>query len=250
MHNCKTYFIVWIVVSLMLCTSCAPDVVKHNEAGNTHFEDAAYDDALDEYRLAQVADPDQAEPYYNAANTYNRESQVDGALAQTQQALKTADPDLAAQAWYNLGNAYYDAQQWAEAIEAYKQALRFHSDDEDAKYNLELALQHQQEQQDQAQQQQQNQDSENQSSESQDSQSGESEQATPTPESESANSENQQEEQQNEAQQSSATPQAAQEMTSEQAQQLLNALLQDSETLQERLRQNYVVPGPTPDEDW
>jgi hypothetical protein len=37
-------------------------------------------------------------------------SQIDAAMAQAEQALKTANPALAAQTWYNLGNAFFDAE--------------------------------------------------------------------------------------------------------------------------------------------
>ena len=39
-------------------------------------------------------------------------------------------------------------------------------------------------------------------------------------------------------------------MSEEQAIQLLQALLSDSQTLQERLQQVHRVPGPVPEQDW
>jgi Ca-activated chloride channel family protein len=232
-----------LLVALLALSACAPAVVRHNEAGNEHFAESAYEEALSEYRLAQVDEPDLAEPYYNAANAYNRKREVEGALAQTEQALKTADPVLAAQAWYNLGNAFFDAEQWPQAIEAYKEALRLRPDDVDGKHNLELALQKLQEQQQQQQQQQ-----EQSEGDQQDQQDQEQAEATPSPEDESAASGDQ--EQQPTPQPSGAPQEEAQGMTEEQALQLLQALLGDSQTLQERLQEMYQVPGPAPAEDW
>lgn len=235
------------VAGLLLCalllSACVPEVVRHNEAGNEHFAGETYDEAIDEYRLAQVAEPDQAEPYYNAANAYNRTGQVDAALAQTDQALKTADPELAAQTWYNLGNAYFDAQQWPPAIQAYQEALRLRPGDEDAKHNLELALQKLQEQS-----KSQNQDQEDQKEQEQSEDDQGQPSPTPTPESDAASPEEQ--ETGEEQQQPAGEPQEDQQMTPEQAMQLLQALLDDSETLQERLQQIYEVPGPPPAKDW
>jgi Ca-activated chloride channel family protein len=244
-----------LILALLMSTllgACAPDVVQHNNAGNEHFATNDYDEALSEYRQAQVEEPDRAEPYYNAANAYNRQSQPDAALAQTQQALKTADPDLAARAWYNLGNAYFDAEQWPQAVTAYREALRLAPDDLDAKHNLELALQkleeqeqQEQEQQEQEQQEQEQQEQEQQEQEQEAQQGEESEgneqsqagEATPTPASPSQASETQ--------------GQPAEEgMTPEQALQLLQALVGDSETLQERLQEIYRVPQPPPEQDW
>lgn len=244
--------------------ACASKVVKQTDAGNAQFEKQDYDEALTAYRQAQVAAPDMAEPYYNAANAYNRQGQVDGALAQTEQALKTAQGVLAAQAWYNLGNAYFDAQQWDQAIESYKSALRLDPADADAKHNLELAVQQQQAQAQQSQQQQSSENQENQQAQNQENQTGQSTptpegqenqtgQSTPTPESQNET----QDSQTAEAPESEGEPTAqagAQlqegEMTPEQAVQLLQTLLSDSETLQEKLREIHQAPGVDPSEDW
>ena len=241
--------LLFLAVSLVALSSCAPAVVRHNEAGNERFAESAYEDAIAEYRLAQVAEPDLAEPYYNAANTYNRMSQIDAALTQTEQALKTADPMLAAQTWYNLGNAFFDAEQWPQAIEAYKEALRLQPGDVDTKHNLELALQRLQEQQQQQNDQQQEQDQ--QPNEEQQEQGEQNEQAgaTPTPEGGSASSTDQGEDEQA-TPQPSGEPREEQRMTEEQAIQLLQALLSDSQTLQEHLQRIHRVPGPVTGQDW
>jgi Ca-activated chloride channel family protein len=230
-------------IVLALVAGCTPDVVSHNEAGNRRFADNAFEEAIDEYRLAQVSDPDRAEPYYNAASGYNRLGDPDGASAQTQQALKTAEQELAGRAWYNLGNAFFDVEQWSQAVEAYQEALRIRPDDQDAKHNLELALQRLQEQRQQEEEQS---EEENQGEEGQ---QGQQPGATPTPVDAPKPSEGQggEEEPTPQPQVSSG---AEEGMTAEQAARLLEALLADSETLQERLQAVRPVPGPDPEQDW
>lgn len=49
-------------------------------------------------------------------------------------------PDLAADAWYNLGTARLQKHDPAGAVQALRQALRHDSHDQNAKFNLELAL--------------------------------------------------------------------------------------------------------------
>jgi tetratricopeptide (TPR) repeat protein len=91
-----------------LVSACAPAAVQHNNTGNKRYAEGAYDGAIAEYRQAQIEGPDRAEPYYNAANAYNCEGQFDAVLAHAQQALKTADAELVAHIWHNLGNAVFD----------------------------------------------------------------------------------------------------------------------------------------------
>jgi hypothetical protein len=84
----------WVVIAFcaaVLVSACAPSAVRHNRHGNVHFADGAYADAIEAYRLAQIADSEKAEPFYNAANAYNRNAQLSATLAQTQQALRTAN---------------------------------------------------------------------------------------------------------------------------------------------------------------
>jgi tetratricopeptide (TPR) repeat protein len=55
-------------------------------------------------------------------------------------AKTTKDPMLQSGANYNTGNTYMSEQQWQQAVDAYKQALRKNPQDADAKYNLSYAL--------------------------------------------------------------------------------------------------------------
>ncbi len=238
------YKLVCVMLIILFLGACAPEVVQHNNAGNERFDEQEYDAALAEYRQAQVEDPDLAAPYYNAANAYNRQAQLEAAQAQAQQALKTADPDLAARAWYNLGNAYFDAEQWPPAIAAYQEALRLAPDDLDAKHNLELALQ-KLEEQEQQEQEQQEQEQEQQEQEQQEQENQEQEQQE-----QEQQEQQEQEQQEQENQEAESAEQSPDEgMTPEQALQLLQALM-GNETLQERLQEIYLAPAPPPEQDW
>jgi tetratricopeptide (TPR) repeat protein len=62
------------------------------------------------------------------------------AVAPLEQAARSAEGDLAPDAWYNLGNARLAAGNARGAVDAYVETLRRASGREDAKRNLELAL--------------------------------------------------------------------------------------------------------------
>ncbi len=237
------------VLIVLIVSGCAASKTTHNKKGNELFNNSSFDDALAEYRLAQVDKPDAPEPYYNAANACNRMNQTEDVQTQTEQALRTAEPDLASNAWYNLGNAFFDTEQWPQSIEAYQKALRLQPNDMDAKINLELALQKLQEQQQEQQSQesqQENADQNGQNDQGEQSEQNEQEEQEQSAESEQVSSGEQ------ETEESPATQgdEESGEMTEEQAVQLLQALLGDSQTLQEKLQEIYQAPGPSSGQDW
>jgi tetratricopeptide (TPR) repeat protein len=130
--------IVIMLLSLLLFGCGA--VAKHNSQGNAHYYSGDYEAALRSYQQAQVAEPDEAESYFNAASALVAQGDAGDAVDALKQALRTADDELAANAFYNLGNVYYETERYGQAVEAYKQALIRRPDDQQARYNLELAL--------------------------------------------------------------------------------------------------------------
>ena len=88
-------------------------------------------------------------------------------------ALKEFQQSNDANGLYNQGNAHAKMQNFDEAIKAYEQALEQNPDMEDAKKNLELIKQMQQQQQDQQNQDGENKDGENQEQQNQDQQNQE-----------------------------------------------------------------------------
>lgn len=166
MKTHKLALLITLLIGLLLATACGPSAAENlNKEGNDAYAQQAYDQALALYQSAQIEEPELAEPYYNAASALYRQGQYAAALEQLQMALSFADDETLAQAsFFNLGNSAYSAQDNANAIAAYTEALLRDPDDQDAKYNLELALQ-QQQQQEQEQEQQQDQEQQDQQSE-------------------------------------------------------------------------------------
>ncbi len=239
---------------VMFLTACTPTAAEYNNQGNEAFADAAYDDAVQEYSAAKAADQALAEPYYNSGNAYHNQGDFKEAINQTQEALRRADDALAQQAFYNLGNSYYLTEDWAAAIKAYQEALVLDPTDQEAKYNLELALQQLQRAQ-QQQQQQQNGEGEpqpnqgNQPGQQDPGQQGQGEQ-----EGQQGGGDEDEEQEggggddQDEQEQGGGNGQ----LTPEEAEQLLDNLAQDGQTLQERLNQSFDGQGRRlyPEQDW
>ena len=74
---------------------------------------------------------------------------IPNAAKSFENALKSENPNIQDRAYYNLGNALYNQQRMEESIAFYRKALELNPDDNDAKFNYELAkyiIQQQQEQ--------------------------------------------------------------------------------------------------------
>lgn len=274
-----------VIASGLLLAACGAPAEKLNQEGNQAFSEQAYLEALDLYQSAQVESPELAEPYFNAANTFYRQGDYPAALEQMQMALQYVDEaSLAKSSLFNLGNSLYNSQDLDRAVESYTRALLLDPGDQDAKYNLELALQ-QQEQEQQQEQQENQEDSQNEEKSESEEESGEGDESENEQEGEqddqSQDKENQDQENQNEdteqsqendsqnemqhgegngqpqqdeqsqdGDQPSQIPPPGQRMTEEQARQLLAALADNMETLQEHLGQYLFARQAPPVQDW
>lgn len=164
-------FLLSLAAFVLLATACSPSKAEQlNKKGNDAFTEQAFQEALVAYQTAQIEEPELAEPYYNAANALYRQGAYADALKQLEMALSFADQEELAQAGlYNLGNNSYNQQDLQTAVASYTESLLLDPSDQDAKYNLELALQQLQQQQNEEQQQE-DQQEESQGDESQEEQ--------------------------------------------------------------------------------
>ncbi len=130
------------------------------------FESGEYKTALEEYQRLLRERPGDARLHYNAGSAAYRADDLDTAVNQFNEALRTTDLGLQRDAYYNRANTRYrqgektaeaaDKQQmWESAINDYDRALKLNPEDADAKFNRELVqrkleeLKKQQEQQQQ-----------------------------------------------------------------------------------------------------
>ncbi|MDE6439169.1 MAG: tetratricopeptide repeat protein, partial [Muribaculaceae bacterium] len=139
--------------------------------GNELYGKQRYAEAEVAYKKALQENPDNATAQFNLASSYLKQRGEDIAnkndsLVRTADAMlaKVASaPDRALQesASYDRGNVAYKAEDYASAIEQYKNALRRNPDNDQARENLRLAQLKKQEQDQQNQNQDQNQDQQN-----------------------------------------------------------------------------------------
>jgi tetratricopeptide (TPR) repeat protein len=143
--------------------------------GNKHYDAEEHDRALENYMKAQGLDSTSAIPHFNAGDAFYRLGKFPEGAQEFLRSSSSPTDSIAAMSYYNLGNTMFSAGDFESAAEAYRRSLLIEPDDEDAKFNLELAMkmmeqqeQEQDQQQDQQQQDEQNQDQQDQQQDQQD----------------------------------------------------------------------------------
>lgn len=109
-------------------------------AGNALYEQENYPEAEIRYRKAQEQSPTY-EGLFNLADALYKQKRYDEALNILKQISRdeVAGPH-APDAYYNMGNTYFQQKKLPEAAEAYKNALRRNPLDDQARYNLAYVL--------------------------------------------------------------------------------------------------------------
>ncbi|MCX7986304.1 MAG: tetratricopeptide repeat protein [Bacteroidales bacterium] len=216
---------------------------KYVRKGNSAYEKKNYNEAEILYRKALEKHDNFSVAQYNLGNALYRQSKFEEAVAAYQKAIGSgglSKNDLP-KAYHNLGNSLLQTKKIAESIEAYKQALRLNPRDLETKYNLALAQkllknppqQNQQNQPNQQNNQGQNQNQKNNQNQDQNQN----------------NQNNNQSNQQNNDQQGNQ-PQGAR-MTKEQANQLLEAIQNDENNTQDKVKKEQAKGARVrPDKDW
>lgn len=124
---------------------------NHIRSGNKLYKAKRYAEAEVEYRKALQVAPQSSIAQFNLATALMRQGSAtasqeskDNPMNEAQSLLEnivksSPSRDLRGKASYDLGNIAYAQQQWQQAIEHYKNALRCNPADDHARDNLRLA---------------------------------------------------------------------------------------------------------------
>ncbi len=113
------------------------------EAGNAALKAGKAEEALAHYDKAVGKLPADAGAHFDRGAALYALSRFDEAGQEFLRATEAKDGALKASAFYNLGNAFFKKDKFKEAAEAYKRTLGLNPADKLAKWNLEIALQKQ-----------------------------------------------------------------------------------------------------------
>lgn len=195
--------------------------------GNDAYEKKEYDKAIANYKQATTKSTTNATAQFNLGNALYKNNKADEAVQAYDQSLaNAASKEDKSRSFYNKGVVLHNNKKLPECIEAYKNALKLNPGDDDARQNLQKALQQQKEQQ-----QKQDKDKQDDKKKKDDKKDDKKDK----PKDEEKKDEPKQ-------QQSKLTKQDAEEK--------LKALLQQEKNLQDRLRKVNAATSAKPEKDW
>jgi Ca-activated chloride channel homolog len=105
------------------------------------YKQGRFEEAEKAYSRSDMDNPKDIRYRYNRGCAAYQNSDFKGAVAAFSSVLRRSDnEEIQFKAAYNLGNTAFKAGNFESAVEQYKEALLLNPENEDAKYNLELAL--------------------------------------------------------------------------------------------------------------
>ena len=258
----KIFLFIALLCGVLFVSAQTMTESDHIRRGCKFYTDSLFEKAEIEFRKALEVNPKSIDAMYNLGNAlFNQipQSQEKGKEAMEQYVTASkleTDNSKLAMINHNLGTLFYMAQQYPQSVEAYKEALRNNPHDHEARYNLAKAMhmlknqEHQQNQQQENQEQQQNQQKQQEQQQEQQQQEQKQDQQDQQQQ-QQQQQQNQQNQQQQEQQKQQQAQQNKEDISKENAEQMLNAVMQDEKEIQEKAKQIMQQQrGKTLDKDW
>jgi len=194
-------------------------------SGNRYYKKKQLDQSQQQYEEAVRKAPENPTANYNLGNAQFRKNNYADAANSYNNSVEHSGDDKAMQekGLYNKGVALIKQQKLQESIEAWKKALRLNVNEEDARENLQKALmQLKQQQQQQQQEKKKEQDKKDKKEEKKDQQQDQPQQPKPQPS----------------------------RLNKQQVEQYLKTLQQKEKEIQDKMNQSKVKAPNQPDKDW
>ena len=235
----KSKYILFILFVILAAGASAQKIERdYIRKGNRLFNDSVFVDAEVNYRKALEVNPKSTVSMYNLGNTLSQQQKFKDAMEQYVAAGKIEkDKMKLAHIYHNMGVLFQAGKDYAQAVEAYKMSLRNNPKDDETRYNLALAQKMLKDQQQNQQNQDQNQDQKDEQEKKQDQQKDQNKQN---------------DQKKDDQQQQPPKPEKKDnEMSKENAEQLLNSVMQDEKDTQDKVKkQQQVIQGGRLEKDW
>ncbi len=239
--------IVTVILFLMPIMIYGQSERKLIREGYRSYMDGEFNEAEVDFRKAEDVNKESFTAKYNTSTALYQQKKIEESAERFEELLsETSDIDDQAKLHYNLGNSYLESNKLKESIESYKKSLRLNPKDEDTRYNLAYAMEKLQEQQ-QQQQDQNDKKNQDQNSEDQNQQQDKKDQEN-TEENQEQQDQNSDQAEEKEQEQNQTAPQ---QLSKEDAERLLNAILQKEKDVKEKVDKKKAAAAKVKNEkDW
>jgi Ca-activated chloride channel homolog len=160
-------------ILLFFCLLAGMSLWAQNDAKDVYYGNKLYYsgktiESTDLYRQALKENPHNQKAYFNLGNSlYKNALQIKASKQTIMQGKNKVSPDSLAnlvfdeaaqnfanvantisdkdtlhRAWHNIGNCYLQKKDYQQAVDAYKKSLKYNPKDEETRYNLAYALKH------------------------------------------------------------------------------------------------------------
>ncbi|MEG1562893.1 MAG: tetratricopeptide repeat protein [Bacteroides sp.] len=226
---------IFLALSLLLPVGLSAQKAERDciRKGNRFFKDSVFVDAEVNYRKALEINPKSTVSMYNLGNTLSQQQKFKEAMEQYVATTKIEkDKMKLAHTYHNMGVLFQSGKDYAKAVDAYKLSLRNNPTDDETRYNLALAQKLLKDQQ------QQNQD-QNKDKDKQDQQQKQDQQK-----------DKEKNKDQNKEKQPPKPQKSENKMSKENAEQLLQSVMQDEKDVQNKMKKQQVMQGGRLEKDW
>ena len=216
-----------IVALIVASASFAQNDRRYITQGNKLFRSGQFDKAEVAYRKAIEKNPRNPQAHYNLGNSLMAQKKDSAAVQSFQKSTELETSKIRkAMAFHNMGVVCQQHKMYGEAIEAYKNSLRLNPKDDATRYNLELCKRQQRNQKNQDKQDQNKQKDKN-------------------------GNDQKDEKQKNKDKQDQKKNNNENKMSKENAEQMLNAAMQQEKSTQQRMKKAMQKPRTNKlDKEW
>lgn len=216
-----------IVALVVASASFAQNDRRYITQGNKLFRNGQFDKAEVAYRKAIEKNPRNPQAHYNLGNSLMAQKKDSAAVQSFQKSTELETSKIRkAMAYHNMGVVCQQHKMYGEAIEAYKNSLRLNPKDDATRYNLELCKRQQRNQKNQDKQDQNKQKDKN-------------------------GNDQKDEKQKNKDKQDQKKNNNENKMSKENAEQMLNAAMQQEKSTQQRMKKAMQKPRTNKlDKEW
>ena len=102
------------------------------------YRQGDYDKAIELYSELLAKNSDDKNLKFNLGGAFYQKGTLNSAKSGFEDALTLEAPEAKSRAYYNLGNTLFRMNKAEKSLEAFKYAMKFNPEDEDAKFNYEF----------------------------------------------------------------------------------------------------------------